>query len=226
MTSASPQDSSDWSLASNLRGIQVYVCNQAHRRLKAFRAFMRMELADEYALVALANDYSRLPRWVHLIQHVEELERRGPLQRWLRFITHLPWPLHDREVVLRLDVEQLRDEHDDVVRARFCNVDECQARDSPYLTVPELHGVSGFRRLPGDEIELFYELTLDPGGKIPAWLANKVLREAPFFTLERLRHLVHKPEYQGHYFDYLELSGPGRPGDAAPRDETSSNPSR
>lgn len=214
MSSASPQDNSAWTLASDLRGIRVYVRNQPDRRLKAFRAFMRMELADEYALVALANDYSRLPHWLHFIQHVEERDRRGPRQRWLHFITHLPWPLHDREAVLRLDVEQDRDEHDDVVRVRFQKVDQRQRGDSPYLSVPELHGISGFRRLPGNEIELFYELTLDPGGKIPAWLANRVLQEAPFFTLERLRDLVHKPEYQGHYFDYLDLSGPGRPRNA------------
>lgn len=211
MSPGDSQDDNDWTLASDLRGIRVYVRDQPESRFKAFRAVMRMELADEYALVALANDYARLPQWVYFIRHVEELQRAGPLQRWLRFVTHLPWPLRDREVVLRLDVEQKRDEHDDVVRVRFRNINELVPDDSPWLTVPELHGVSGFRRLPGTEIELFYELTLDPGGHIPAWLTNRVLRDAPFFTLERLRRVVRKPEYQGRYFDYLDLEGPGRP---------------
>ena len=226
MTSANPQEQNDWTLASDIRGIRVYVRNQPGSRLKAFRAVMRMELADEYALVALSNDYPNLPDWIHFIRHVEELQREGPLRRWLRFITRLPWPLHDRDVVLRLDVEQHRDEHDDGVRVRFHNVDDLLPRDSGYLTVPELHGISGFRRLPGHEIELFYELSLDPGGRIPAWLANRVLRDAPFFTLERLRQVLHRPEYQGRYFDYLDLNGPGRREHAATRDDAGSSSSR
>ena len=72
-------------------------------------------------------------------------------------------------------------------------------------------GKLGFRRLGGKKVEMTYELILDPGGYIPAWIANILLRDAPYFTLERLRRIVSKPEYQNHYYDYLDLYGPGRP---------------
>jgi hypothetical protein len=72
-------------------------------------------------------------------------------------------------------------------------------------------GKLGFVRLGNQRVEMTYELILDPGGYIPAWIANILLRDAPYFTLERLRRIVSKPEYQNHYYDYLDLRGPGRP---------------
>ena len=30
-------------------------------------------------------------------------------------------------------------------------------------------------------------------------------------NMERLRRVVHRAEYQGHYYDWLDLRGPGRP---------------
>ena len=73
-----------------------------------------------------------------------------------------------------------------------------------------------FQRLPDNAMEVTYELVLDPGGYIPAWLANLLLRDAPYFTLERLRRIIRNQEYQGKFYDYLELRGPGRLKDLPP----------
>ncbi len=86
-----------------------------------------------------------------------------------------------------------------------------------YIRFPEMTGLLGFTRLGNHEVEMTYELILDPGGYIPAWIANILLRDAPYFTLERLRRIVNKPEYQNHYYDYIDLHGPGRPADASPQ---------
>ncbi|MFW6340333.1 MAG: hypothetical protein ACOC0Q_05635, partial [Wenzhouxiangella sp.] len=179
-----------WTLVSQYRGIRVYKRHPDRSRVKTFRGVMRMELADEYALVALANDYERLPQWLHFVRHVEEIQRNGPLLRWLHFTTDLPWPLHDRETVLRLEVEQRRDDNEDGVLIHIANAPDLLPDDTRYLRIPTLSGTSGIWRLPGDELELFYELTVDPGGQVPPWLTNLVLRDAPLFTLDRLRRLV------------------------------------
>ncbi len=84
--------------------------------------------------------------------------------------------------------------------------------NNDYIRFPEMWGKLGFIRLGDDQVEMTYELILDPGGYIPAWIANILLRDAPYFTLERLRRIILKPEYQNQYYDYLDLlRGPGRP---------------
>src|SRR5690606_33390493 len=90
---------------------------------------------------------------------------------------------------------------------------------------PEMEGIFQLTRLGKDEVEVVYQLVLDPGGYIPAWLANMLLRDAPYFTLDRLRRIISRPEYQRRFYNYVELRGPGRPATlAAPRSYLYGNP--
>ena len=40
---------------------------------------------------------------------------------------------------------------------------------------------------------------MDPGGYIPAWIANIVLKDVPYFTLLKLRRIVFEPQYQAFH---------------------------
>lgn len=206
----------EWELVSDRKGIQVYMRHNDESRLKTFRGVTRMTLKDEYAMVALLNDYASFPKWLHFIDGAEEFDRNGPLQRYLRFTTNLPWPLKDREAVLRADVVQKLNEAEDSVMIHMTNTPDLLPPNDSYVRFPELRGVFGARRLGNQEVEIIYEIVLDPGGYIPAWLANILLRDAPYFTLQRMRRIILRPEYQNQYFDYIDLNGPGRPADANP----------
>lgn len=206
----------DWKLVSDRKGIQVYMRHNDESRLKTFRGVTRMTLEDEYAMVALLNDYESFPKWLHFIDGAEEIKRNGPLQRYLRFTTNLPWPLKDREAVLRADVVQKLNSAENSVMVHMTNTPELIPPNNDYVRFPELRGVFGARRLGNHEVEVIYEIVLDPGGYIPAWLANILLRDAPYFTLQRMRRIILRPEYRNKYFDYVDLFGPGRPEDAAP----------
>nr|MCS5564183.1 hypothetical protein [Oleiphilaceae bacterium] len=180
-------------------------------RLKTFRGVTRFTLSDEYSLVALLNDYPSYPKWLHFVDSAEEFNRVSPLDRSLRFTTQLPWPLADREAVLRAKVTQTLTEDEESVMVDLINRPDALPPNNEYIRFPEMTGKLGFVRLGNQRVEMTYELILDPGGYIPAWIANILLRDAPYFTLERLRRIVSKPEYQNHYYDYLDLRGPGRP---------------
>ncbi|MCG8394154.1 MAG: START domain-containing protein [Pseudomonadales bacterium] len=205
----------DWELVSDRNDIQVYMKHRDESRLKTFRGVTRFTLKDEYALAALLNDYPSYPKWLHFVDSAEEFDRRGPLDRSLRFTTQLPWPLADREAVLQALVKQTMTADEQSVMIDLVNRPDALPPNNDYIRFPEMTGKLGFRRLGNDQVEMTYELILDPGGYIPAWIANILLRDAPYFTLERLRRMISKPEYQNHYYDYLDLHGPGRPQAAA-----------
>tara|TARA_B100000676_G_C17901763_1_gene744976 strand:+ start:321 stop:1031 length:711 start_codon:yes stop_codon:yes gene_type:complete len=204
----------DWKLVSDRNDIQVYMKHRDESRLKTFRGVTRFDLADEYSLVALLNDYASYPKWLHFVDSAEEFDRVSPLDRSLRFTTQLPWPLADREAVLRAKVTQTLTAEEESVMVDLINRPDALPPNNDYIRFPEMTGKLGFWRLEDNEVEMTYELILDPGGYIPAWIANILLRDAPYFTLERLRRIVSKPEYQNHYYDYLDLRGPGRPASA------------
>ncbi len=206
----------DWKLVSDRNGIQVYMKHRDDSRLKTFRGVTHFELKDEFALAAILNDYDSYPKWLHLIDGAEEFDRDGPLNRDLRFTTKLPWPLADREAVLNADVQVTLTEAEESVMIELINEPDALPPNNRYIRFPELWGRLGFTREGNDQVEMVYEIILDPGGYIPAWIVNILLRDAPYFTLERLRRVIRKPEYQNQYYDYLdELKGPGRPDNAA-----------
>ncbi len=206
----------EWKLISDRNAIQVYMRHRENSRLKTFRGTTRIMLPDEYAQAAVLNDYENIPKWLHFVDDAYEFDRDNPLRRYMRFGTHLPWPLADREAVLQIDVVQHLTPEEETISVELTNRPELLPANPEYVRFPEMWGRFKFQRLADNETEVTYELVLDPGGYIPAWLANLLLRDAPYFTLERLRRIIRNPEYQNQFYDYLELRGPGRPEDLPP----------
>jgi len=214
-----------WKLISDRNGIQVYMRHRDESRLKTFRGVTRFTLADEYALAALLEDYESYPRWLHFVDGASEFGRQSSLLRHLRFTTRLPWPLNDREAVLEARVSQTISPERESVTIYLHNRPDLLPVDNNYVRFPEMEGIFQLTRLGKDEVEVVYQLVLDPGGYIPAWLANMLLRDAPYFTLDRLRRIISRPEYQRRFYNYVELRGPGRPATlAAPRSYLYGNP--
>ena len=101
-----PAQAGAWQLVSDRNGIQVYMQPGDRTPLKTFRGVTRLALADEYAMVALLNDYQAYPDWLHFVDNARELGRSNQQVRQLHFTTLLPWPLADREAVLQTRVIQ------------------------------------------------------------------------------------------------------------------------
>ncbi len=198
-----------WRLISDRDGIQVYRPRAAATR--AFRGVTRLPDGDEYALVALLEDYAAYPEWMHFVDGARPLNPDQPGPRRLRLTTLMPWPLADRDAVVEARVRQVREAGRQEVVVTLRNRPALLPPDPDYLRLPALTGELRFRRVPPDELEVRYQLSLDPGGGAPDWLIDLLLREAPHFTLERLRRVVTRAEYQGHYYPDLDLRGPGRP---------------
>jgi hypothetical protein len=206
-----PELNPAWKLITDRNGIQVYMRHNDDSRLKTFRGVTKIELQDEYALAGLLEDYANFPRWLHFIDGVTEIDRDGPLLRRLHFTTKLPWPLSDREALLQARIEQTISPQQESQTIYLDNRPNLLPSNPKYVRFPEMTGVFQLRRLGNNEAEVIYQLVLDPGGYIPTWMANLLLRDAPYFTLDRMRRIITRPEYQGLYFDFLELRGPGRP---------------
>lgn len=211
-----PELDPSWKLITDRNDIQVYRRHRDNSRLKTFRGVTRITLEDEYALGALMEDYDSYPRWLHFVDGAEEFHRDGPLLRFLRFTTKLPWPVSDREAILQVRVDQTISPEFEGVTIYLDNRPALLPKNDRYVRFPEMEGIFQVQRLANNQAEVVYQLVLDPGGYIPAWLANMMLRDAPYFTLERMRRIITRDQYQNQFFDYAELRGPGRPEDLLP----------
>lgn len=190
-----------WGLVSDRNGIKVYRQDDT-ARIKTFRGVTRFPITNPASLEALLNDYAAIPRWMHFISSGTETSRRDYLDRTLLFTTELPWPLSDRDVVARLTVKQVGT---NMLKIRAVN-DPKAPLNEDYLRIPQLSGRFDFTFFPATkEVEVVYEIVMDPGGVIPAWASNIVLKDTPYFTLFKLRRIVTEPKYanyKGTFFEY------------------------
>lgn len=208
-----------WSLVSDRNDIKVYMKDSNNAsRLKTFRGEMIIKVEDQYALAAILNDYDNLPKWLHLVDAATELSQPSPLLRYVRFATQLPWPLSNRDAVLQARVMQERKPPMPAVTIYLDGRPDLIPEQKGYVRFPEMNGIFAIEVLDMEKsTKITYQLTLDPGGYIPIWISNILLRDAPYFTLLRLRQRLKEPQYQNMYYDYLDLMGPGRPLDTLPK---------
>jgi hypothetical protein len=208
---APPQDGLEpaWKLVSDRKGIRVYTRHTEHSRLHTFRGITRFTLADEYAFVAVLNDYASYPRWMHFVSAIKETSRESPLQRQCHLTTALPWPLADRDAVLQVNATQVMSPQQEALIVRLHSV--AGPAQAGYLRMREMRGELSFRRLGNNEVEVIFEMYIDPAGYIPGWLVHVLAKDVPYFTLSRLREYVLRPQYQSTYAAYVDLRGPGRP---------------
>jgi hypothetical protein len=218
--SAAPLDTRldpEWKLVSDRNGVQVFVRHTVNSRLKTFRGVTRFTLPDEYALAAVLNDYPNHSKWLYMIDSSTELRRDSPLRRYLHVTTDLPWPLDDRDTALEVNVRQRLTPQEEAIIITMENRPGLMPVHEDYVRIPELKGLFKFRRLNNSGLtEATYEVVLDPGGYVPGWAVNILARDIPYFTLDRLRRFVLRPEYQGRFYDYLELRGSKRPDSLMP----------
>lgn len=199
-------DQRQWKLVSERDGIKVYMAHSDESRVKTFRGVMDVEIDDIYSLLALADDYEFYSRWLYLISELSEVRKRTPQDRDVLVRTRLPWPVADRDAGLALVF------HQDPKTLSFGYA--LKARDGiipvndKYVRIPEMVGHFNATPLGGKKVRIDFEVLLDPGGYIPAFLANFILKDIPYQSLQRFRRVINTERFQGYYVDYLKVPEP------------------
>lgn len=184
-----------WQLryADAASGIEIHL-RQRGDELTEFRGVVRMNERLS-TLTAALLDTQRMPKWVYRVQSVTPLQRWGPEEGIDRVMLGMPWPLDDREAIVRWRLEQ--DAATRVVTLRGSAVPHAAPVSEGVVRMPAF--VSHWRLSPlgGGVVEVEFQGYGDLGGS----LASPLLRgfvaaatwEGPLHTLEGLLEVVKEP---------------------------------
>lgn len=183
----SEAQAAQWRLVKDEAGIQVYLQQIPGSSFQAFRGVTRIRV-DMPRLLALQDDVSAACAWIHACSEQKLLKHEGGLS-WAYSRFHTPWPVQPRDSILQ--VTTTRDADGSVTRALHGVADYLPLQKG-FVRVSK---VEGFWSLTPreDEIEVVYQVHSEPGGSVPAWLANSFVVDAPFNTLQGLRQLAEQP---------------------------------
>lgn len=182
--SAHAKTADGWEYVGTDRNVTVYKKGVEGTDIVAFRG---VAYADVHIgkLFQVFRDPKEREHWVDRYAGHETLATApGEETYWIHF--GLPWPVSDRDYVLRSvaklapDERKLTVEIESVEHANKPKQD-CCVRAIAYSTFYE------FTAIPGEEkTKLIVEVHTDPKGSIPSWLVNLIQKSWPAKTLDGL----------------------------------------
>jgi hypothetical protein len=194
-----------WEKVSHKRGVLVERRNVAGSNLKEFRGSAVLTAPLEHVL-AVFTDVEGATEWMDSCKESSLVENKSAREKIVYNRTKAPWPVADRDAVLRNLISV--DEQDHRVQLEFVTVSHPNMPTvKKVVRMPFLRGHWYFWPMPDGKTRVEYQVHANPGGQLPAWLVNYVSRELPAKTIAGLE-LQAKKRTQGKQIlqDYPEIA--------------------
>jgi hypothetical protein len=203
---ASTSTASEWQqvrTASERSDVNVWVKPVEGNPLKAFRG--RTEVPHSMlTIMAVLTDVDNFPKWVFQCHSAKLLDDIGDDLAYI-YIKGI-WPVSDRDAVVRSVVTQ---DSDGVTTLHSQAASEITYEVANTVRLPMLDNRFILEPLADGWTRITFETFVNPGGMIPAWLANTVATKAPLTTLQKIQKRMSLPRYQLSSKDELKTQLPG-----------------
>jgi hypothetical protein len=183
--SASAQE--DWKLVKEEVGIKVYTKTETGSEYKAFKGEMEINCKIENVVEVLKNMDS-INSWVVNCEGIKLLKTEdNDLYYYIE--TALPWPFNHRDMVYRFQYKEVNSEQ---VRVIVTGIPDYIPPRKGIVRMVKTDGYWLLTSTDTSRTTITYQMHVEPGGLIPAWLANTFITNVPFSTFKELRNIVQK----------------------------------
>lgn len=190
----------EWELVKSEDGIEIFNREVQGSDFKEFKSVSEIE-GDISAFTALILDVEGMTDWGYKLKRTELLKREGDSLQIYFAEASAPFPYKNRFGIYLNEFKWDKG-------SKVLTIDIKLLEDYPYDSgdLVMLKGTSKWsvRELGQDRIEVTFQMLIDPGKGIPAWLSNMVSDESPLQTMLSIRSEIGKPKYQNQSFDFLD----------------------
>ncbi len=179
----------NWKLEKQKDGISVYLSDVPGSNFKAVKT--ECTLTGSYIkLVALLTNVSRFPDWIYHCKSSTLLQQKNPLDFIYYSETSMPWPVSNRDEIIHMRIKT-----DSLPRFLIITGNgepDFLPRIISKVRVPHYEASWKVTMPTTKTIQISYILEIDPGGSIPAWVANSFIVDGPYGTMKNLAELLMK----------------------------------
>lgn len=180
----------DWKLEKQKNNVSIY-SKQTDSGYKEILVKTTVD-TNPYALVALLDDVTFSPQWIHNCLEVKILEEISPTERLVNSFFAAPWPIKDRDMVTVSSTTV----SDNMVQIQISDRGNTTPRHPKYVRMQNMHGLWEAIRLESGKSEITYTGGGNPGGNLPTFIANKEMISSMFKTFQNLSEVILIDEYQ------------------------------
>jgi len=204
---AAPARAQEWEVLRREEGVVVSMRPEPGRELPSFRGVGRVK-AGMYHILAILSDGVRRREWMTRSGVTRVLKRVTDTEGVSYQQTIAPWPVSDRDVVMRTHIYR-RAEPLEVV-ATFDGVDWREplagVNREDFVLMTYLKGYWRLVAVGDGETEVTYMVNTHPGGSLPDWLIKRITRDLPFYTITGIREQAKRSA--GQYNEFLRRFDP------------------
>jgi len=189
-----------WEFLKETEGIKVWSKPSPNSKFKQVLIKSNYD-ATLSTMVSIGRDILSFPKWVYKNIGVKILEEESEQVLVYHSVSDMPWPIEDRDAVIRYTVRQ-----DPATKKVY--VDSRLVPDHPYehegvVRADDYHAQWVLTPLANNKVEVVLCVNAAPGGSIPAWLGNLFLDKGPIETFKGLRRLSQVEPYKSASFNFI-----------------------
>ncbi|MDF2437229.1 MAG: lipid-binding domain protein [Bacteroidota bacterium] len=195
------QNADTWTLKKSESGISVYARDAENSSYKELKSILYLKTSLS-SLVALLSDYESYPKWVYRCGVSTTIKRISELETIHYQNIVAPWPVDSRDFVVNIKLSQ------DPLSGAVSLVSSCIPNYIPkvkdHVRITEFRASWTLTPQKDGTVEVVYQLLVNPGGSIPAWLINLAVVDGPFETSLNLIQWIKKDKYQKAVLPFIK----------------------
>lgn len=194
------QAQEDWELVKEKKGIQVFTKSIENYDFKIFKAHIILD-ASIHSFVAVIHDIDNFKDWGYKIIDASVLKRGGDTLLIHYSTAKAPFPYKNRDGIY-LDRFNWTSE----TKTLLIDIEILDDYLEPKEDMVRLKG-KGFWKVvvqPTGKLDVIFQMQIDPGGNVPAWMGNIFVDDSPYYTLLNLREIIKKDKYQHKKYQFLD----------------------
>jgi hypothetical protein len=191
----------NWKYEQSSDGVVAYTRTVPDSKFKEYKVETEVTATLSQVAAVLMN-VSDLPQWVDRCAEASILKDISPTESILRTVTASPFPLKNREAIAHGKLYQ--DQKTKVVVMLSSGRPDFLPPNSKYERVTKLRGKWILSPKAGGKVYIQLIGHTDPGGVIPASIANHFVVRIPFITIKNLRNQIKKPKYVNAKLEYIK----------------------
>jgi len=195
------QKGDNWKLARDQEGVKVYLRSAGSMETKEVLGISRVP-ASLGALVSLVKDPEYHPNWIYANKQARFLKIISDFE-WIYYnISEAPWPVRNRDLITRVKLEQ--DPNSYAVSIDSEGLPDYIPANKNLVRIARLKSSWVFTPKSNGIVDIRFELSIDLGGDIPAWLINLAIDKGPFNTIRNLKKAVKTDRYRNKVLPYIK----------------------
>lgn len=189
-----------WTMQKQESGVQVYSKSTPGSDFKTVKTVCTLQTTLT-RMAAILLDVMRTPEWVYGTKSSKLLKQESPSSLFYYAEMAMPWPVKNRDFIIRISVAQ--DPLTKVVTVIAENKPDYIPEKKGNIRILISSGKWTITPLVKGQLQVQYELHVDPGGQLPASIVNMFTYEGPYETFKNLPSRARMTVYENQRLSFI-----------------------